>query len=244
MMLPVRIHEAIGAGIRAARLAKGWRQQDASYWFRLYGLPTWTPGAVGQVEAGVRKPSLGELLLAAAALEVAVSELVPDTDEPIDLGTGATMSARAVRALLAGDFREFPRSPADFSFPGETAMEAALAIAGAERDRLLQLVQPIAAASPRPVPDDDIHRAFLPPTEAEARAASRLHVEPAQLKLASWAMWERGFEAERDARAGNGAQPPGTLQARRGHAARAMLGELRDFLQSAYPEGKRRRSRG
>ncbi len=53
------------------------------------------------------------------------------------------------------------------------------------------------------------------------------------LKFASRILWDRNFEEERDARAGNGDAPPQTLQARRGHAARAMLDKLRDFLRDA-----------
>lgn len=234
MMLPVRIHDAIGAGIRAARLAKGWRQQDASYRFRAYGLPTWTPGAVSQVEAGVRKPNVGELLLAAAALEVAVADLIPATDELIDLGTGATMSARAVRALLAGDFGAFPRSPDDFSFPGDSAMEDALARAGAERDRQRALIQPILNLSSLDPWSAEVHRVFLAPTEAESRAAARLRVEPVQVRAAALVLWSRDFEEERDGRAGT-ADDPKVLQAQRGHATRAMLADLGELLSAAYP---------
>ena len=124
MMLAMQIHELLGAGIRAARLKKGWRQQDAAARFQMYGLPTWKPVAVGQVETGVRKPSIGELLLACAALEVSVADLIPDVDEPVDLGAGATMSAAAVRALLSGRWEDFPRNPDDFAFPGERGWRA------------------------------------------------------------------------------------------------------------------------
>jgi transcriptional regulator with XRE-family HTH domain len=234
MMLPMQIHELLGAGIRAARQRKGWRQQDASARFRSYGLPTWKPGAVGQVEAGVRKPSIGELLLACAALEVSLADLVLDVDEPIDLGTGATMTAAAVKALLSGDWAAFPRRPEDFAFPGEAAMEDEIARAGAERDRQRDLLQPLIDISPRQLPPDEMHRVFLPPTDAEAHAAGRLEVEPVQLRYASRALWGRDFEEERDARAGGAEDVPSkTLQARRGHASRAMLAALKAFLGSA-----------
>jgi transcriptional regulator with XRE-family HTH domain len=235
MMLPMQIHELLGAGIRAARLRQGWRQQDASERFRAYGLPTWKPGAVGQVEAGVRKPSIGELLLACAALEVSLTDLVLDVDERIDLGTGATMTAAAVRELMR-NWDAFPRRPQDFDFPGESAMEDALARAGAERDRQRSLLQPLVDISPRQLPPDEMHKVFLPPTDAEAHAARRLEAEPVKLKYASRELWGRDFEEERDARAGDAVEvPPKTLQARRGHASRAMLGELKAFLGSARP---------
>ena len=239
MMLPMQIHELLGAGIRAARLRKGWRQQDAADRFRMYGLPTWRPVAVGQVETGVRKPSIGELLLACAALEVSVADLIPDVDEPIDLGAGATMSAAAVRALLSGDWENFPHNPEDFAIPGEEWLEDILRSAGSERDRQKALVEPLMDRSPRELSPEELHRVFVPPTEAEAHAAARLDAEPAQLKFAALALWGRSFEEERDARAGGDADlQPRTLAARRGHATRVMLGELRAFLTGA--EGKQR----
>jgi 8-oxo-dGTP diphosphatase len=234
MMLPMQIHELLGAGIRAARMRKGWRQQDASAVFRSYGLPTWKPGAVGQVEAGVRKPSIGELLLACAALEVSIADLVPDVDEPVDLGAGATMTSAAVRALLSGNFAAFPRRPEDFAFPGEAALEDEVARAGAERDRQRSLLQPLVDAAPRQLSPAEMNRVFLPPTDAESHAAGRLNVEPVQLRFAARVLWARDFEEERDARAGDAAGvPPKTLQARRGHASRSMLAELKSCLDQA-----------
>ena len=234
MMLPMQIHELLGQGIRAARLRKGWRQQDAADNFRLYGLPTWRPVAVGQVETGVRKPSIGELLLACAALEVSLADLVPDTEELVDLGTGATMSAAAVKALLSGDFGQFPADPADFTFPGEASIEDMLAQAGAERDRKRQLIQPIIDRSGLDPYGELVHTMFQQPTEAEVHAARRLRVEPVQLRGAAIALWRRNFDAERDARAGDGEAPARTLAARRGHAARAMLTELQTYLTETF----------
>jgi transcriptional regulator with XRE-family HTH domain len=239
MMLPMRIHELLGAGIRAARLRKGWRQQDAAARFQLYGLPTWKPVAVGQVETGVRKPSIGELLLACAALEVSVADLIPDVDEPIDLGAGATMSAAAVRALLSGKWEDFPHDPADFAYPGETWLEEVLRHAGAERDRQRALIQPILDRSALDPWSAEVNRVFAQPaTEAEVHAAKRLRIEPVQLKAAALALWGRDFETERDARSGAADDALArTLAARRGHATRAMLAELRDFLATSPPEG-------
>ena len=67
-------------------------------------------------------------------------------------------------------------------------------------------------------------------------AARRLGVEPAQVRLAARVLWRRDFSEERDARAGEASGlSPRTLQARRGHAARAMLAELGTFLRDTYP---------
>jgi transcriptional regulator with XRE-family HTH domain len=240
MMLPMQIHELLGAGIRAARLKKGWRQQDAADHFRMYGLPSWRPVAVGQVETGVRKPSIGDLLLACVVLEISVADLIPDVSERIDLGTGATMSAAAARALLSGDWDAFEALPPEnFDWPGEASIDKAIARAGAERDRQRRLIQPIADRAPSlDMYSGKALRIFLPPTDAEAHAAGRLEIEPVQLKCAALVLWDRDFEAERDARAGGGAASARTLAARRGHAARAMLAELRTFVDEAYKRGR------
>jgi hypothetical protein len=55
------------------------------------------------------------------------------------------------------------------------------------------------------------------------------------LKVASLSLWGRRFETERDARANaDSGDAPSAIQARRGHAARAMHAELRIFIESAY----------
>jgi transcriptional regulator with XRE-family HTH domain len=234
MMEPVQIHELLGQGIRAARLRNGWRQQDASARFRRSGLPTWRPVAVGQVEAGTRKPSIGELLLVCAVLEVSLADLVPDTGEPVDLGVGATMSAAAVRALLSGDVGQFIAiSAGEFNYPGEAE---ATERAWAERDRQRALIGPLLNGTGIDPYSGEFHTVFLEPTEAEGRAAVKLGVEPVVLRTAAFILWGRDFEAERDDRAANGGDAR-AIAARRGHATRAMLAELQELIDRAYGTG-------
>ena len=234
MMLPVNIHELLGMGIRAARQRRGWRQQDASKEFRSAGLPTWTPLAVGQVESGTRKPSVGDLLLACTALGVSFADLVPDVEDRVDLGSGATMKASAIRAILSG------KNPGDIEVgdeivtPGDKWLAEAVTRSLAERERVEPLLRPIWERSRRRIMREDTRRVFVPPTETEQRAAERLGVEPVQLKAAARVRWNRDFEDERDARVGDASDvAPQTLQARRGHATRAMLAELAEFLGGA-----------
>ena len=227
MMLPVNIHELLGMGLRAARLEKRWRQQDASKKYRAGGLKTWTPEAVGQVENGWRKPSISDYLLACIVLEMPLADLVPDVDEMVDLGTGAAVHASAVRAILAG------ARPNDLPARAiRTPDDVPLAdLLGQRESEIEPLIRPIwARAAGRTLLYEDLLAPFLPPTEAEERAAERLGVLPVQLKAASRVMWERDFEDERDARTGNGTALPSSLQARRGHATRAMLAELKEFM--------------
>jgi transcriptional regulator with XRE-family HTH domain len=238
-MQPVDIYELLGTGIRAARERRGWRQEDAARWFQYYGLPTWRRSTVGEVEAGRRRPSVGDLLLVCLALRVTLADLVPEVDERIDLGAGATAPAAEIRALLSADREAIDNLPIEeiHSVPGDTWLAAAVERSRAKEKQLRPLLRPIYDASPRPLTAGDWQDAHRTPSEAEVRAAGRLAVEPAQLKLASRALWERDFEEERNARAaGAGDLPPATVQARRGHAARAMLAELKDFLNGVFAE--------
>jgi transcriptional regulator with XRE-family HTH domain len=233
MMLPVNIHELLGMGIRAARQEKGWRQQDASNEFRSAGLHSWTPLAVGQVESGTRKPSVGDLVLACIALGVSLADLVPDVDENVDLGAGAIVPASDLKAILSG-VSAGQLEVGGIVTPGDRWLAEALARSVAERERLEPLLLPIWDMARRRILREDKRRAFLPPTEAEQRAADRLGIEPAQLKAAARTLWGQDFEQERDARAGDASGiPPATLQARRGHATRAMLADLVEFLRAA-----------
>ena len=236
MMLPVNIHELLGMGLRAARLEKGWRQQDASNEYRAAGLRTWTPLAVGQVENGTRKPGIGDYLLACTAVGKSLADLVPDLEDEVELGPGASIKASAIKAILGGRSPdELP--PKDFRTPGDKWLAEALARSQAVRDRLEPHLEPIWDRAGRIVMREDTRHAFMPPTEAEQRAAGRLGVLPAQVKAAARVLWSRDFEEERDARVGEGAVAAQSLQARRGHASRAMLGELRGFLRDCGISG-------
>ncbi len=199
MMLPVNIHELLGMGIRAARQQRGWRQQDASNEFRSAGLRSWTPLAVGQVESGRRKPPLGDLLLACTALGVRLADLVPDVDDDIDLGSGATMKASAVRAILSGKNPDDIEAGDQIVTPGDKWLAEALSRSLAEHERIEPLLRPIWDMAHVAPSRNDKRLAYLPPTEAEQRAAERLAVEPVQIKAAARVRWGRDFEDERDA---------------------------------------------
>jgi len=239
MIAPMDIHGLIGLGVRAKREELGLRQEDAAKRFRDSGLPAWRRSTVAQVEAGTRRPSLGDLMLIAVALDCALADLVPaDAPELIDVGTGITMTASAVKAVLSGI------SPVDLpagdingpGVPGEPTLAEIEAFfddvrrSWPEQELAREQVRQIWKGARRRVMRGDIRGSFLPPTEAEARAAERLGVPASYLKAAAGALWDRDFDIERDARAGDGDLPPSTLQGRRGHATRAMLAEVREYL--------------
>ncbi len=110
---PMEIHELIGAGVRAARERRGWRQEDAAREFRRHGLTTWRRSTVADVEAGRRHPSIGDLVLVATALEVTLADLIPDAAERVEVGTGASVTALYVRILLSGNIDAVENLPAD-----------------------------------------------------------------------------------------------------------------------------------
>ena len=233
------MHEAVAAGVQAARQAKGWTQEDTARAFRHHGLAAWRTSSVGQLEAGLRRPRLDELLLIAAALEVTLGDLVLDSEETVELGEGARMSPRAVRALLCreADPDPFDNPRAEMSFPGDAEMAQRAASRSPEAERQMKLLRPIADRARPPLMSSDYYAALSrTPDDADRHAARRLGIEPAQVRLAARVLWRRDFAEERDGRVGEvSGLSPRTLQARRGHAARAMLAELGTFLRETYP---------
>jgi transcriptional regulator with XRE-family HTH domain len=236
---PMRMHELVAAGNKAARLKKGWTQDDEARMLRMNGLFSWRGGTVGQLEAGLRRPRLDELLVICATLEVSLDELLPGEDEQVELGDAATMTPRAMRALLR-DYDKFNRlSFSDVHFPGRSEVErlaARMQTSGMSHEQLNKLVEPIMQAGSRKhitiaVLAQDLITALDTPAEAERHAARQLGLEPVQVRLASRVLWKADFTAERDRRVGDVNElEPRSRQARRGLVAREMLGELRAFF--------------
>ena len=147
------------------------------------------------------------------------------------------MAMAEVRGLLSADWAAVEKVPPAQAnrVPGRAAavatMLAEVNALDVEQQRVLDLIEPIAAAADRDLSGADWASATGSPSEAEIRAAARLGVEPAQLKLAACVLWGRSFEDERDARAAQaGDKPAAVMQARRGHASRSMLVEVGSFL--------------
>jgi transcriptional regulator with XRE-family HTH domain len=233
------MHDLVAAGIKAARQRKGWTQDDAARMFRMNGLLSWRGGTVGQMEAGLRRPRLDELLLICATLEVSLDELLPGEDEQVELGDAATMTPRAMRALLR-DYDEFNRmSFSDARFPGRSEVErlaARMQTSGMSYERLDKLVEPIMQAGGRKriamtILAQHLIVALDTPADADRHAARQLGLEPVQVRLASLVLWGADFIAERDRRVGDVNElEPRSRQARRGLVAREMLSELKAFF--------------
>jgi transcriptional regulator with XRE-family HTH domain len=237
------MHDLIGQGVAAARRRKRWTQEEAAGQFRYHGLVTWRTGTVGQLEAGLRRPRLDEVVLICAALDCALDELLPDVDDEwIELGDGAEMTPEAIRAVLYGEVDASPTGSitAEMRFPGEDELVRRYAQGKREHDRIDALLDPVKQLARQrgiKVKAGDWLDAFKLPTDAERHAARRLKLHPSQVKFAARVLWHGDFTAERDSRIGDvGEIEPRSLQARRGLVTRTMLAELGDFLREAYDD--------
>ena len=219
------------AGIKAARQQRGWTQDDAARMFRAYGLSAWRAGTVGQMEAGLRRPRLDELVLIARALQVTLDELIPGDDELVELGGGAVMTPQGIRDLLSGGFhRDYDKRPHGTtpfeSFPGIDRVRDRAEAYRPRHEHLESLLEPIAERFPG-LTGADWDAAFYVPSDADRHAGRRLKREAAEVRLTARGLWGRDFTEERDARVGDiGEMEARSRQARRGLVTRGMLAEL------------------
>jgi len=237
----MRMYELIAKGVAAARRRQGWTQEQTANAFRIHGLRAWRTSTVGSLEAGLRRPGFGELLLMARALGTTLDELIPGgDDEVVELGEGAEVSPRWIREMLAGDSSSQSIEDAPYErFPFDDAIAEAMSRSEAENSRVKALVKPImewAGQHDIKLMISDERAMWENASDTERHAARRLGVEIPQLKLAARARWEhRGFDEERDRRAGDvGQLAPRSRQARRGLVTREMLAELGAVLEEAY----------
>jgi transcriptional regulator with XRE-family HTH domain len=234
------MHDLIARGVAAARQRNGWTQEQAAGAFRSLGLTTWRTGTVGQLEAGLRRPRMDEVLLIAAALQVSLEELIPGEDEQVELGDGAFMTPRAIRALLRSydDFGGMPGE--DAYFPGLAKLAEVMERGEEDNRRLRERFRPLrgwAVNHGRKITAKDFHAVLRVPTDAERHAARRLKVEPADVMYGARMLWGKNFTDERDTRVGDtSGLEPRSVQARRGIVTRTMLAELRTmFDETGYP---------
>ena len=130
------MHDLIARGVAAERHRQGLTQEQVALMFRSHGLRAWRKGTVGQLEAGLRKPRLDEVLSMARALSVTLDKLIPGgDDERIELGDDAEVSPRWIREMLSGDFyRDRPLEELPYErFPVDELMADALVRSQAEK---------------------------------------------------------------------------------------------------------------
>jgi transcriptional regulator with XRE-family HTH domain len=197
----VRMHELIGRGVAEARRSKGLTQEQTARRFQGRGLRAWRKGTVGQLEAGLRRPGLDEVLLMASALEVTVEQLIPGgDDERVELGDGTTVSPRWIREMLTGELHREPSRPLAkmpyAQFPVHKVMAETMHRLRAEKDRVEALVGPIlkwAELHNVTLTSEDWDAIFETPSDTERHAAQRLGIEVTQLKLAVRVIAARGL---------------------------------------------------
>jgi transcriptional regulator with XRE-family HTH domain len=235
------MYDVIARGVAEARHRKGWTQEQTAKMFRAHGLRAWRKGTVGQLEAGLRKPRLDELLVIARALGTSVDKLFPGRDgERVELGDDAQVSPRWIREMLTGEFFTNLDRPAEEMpyerFPLDDVMAEIMRLARAEEKRNAYAMEAIGRWAEQhdvKLMGADLFAAHERASDAERHAAQRLGVRIAPLKLASRALWNhKSFDQERDYRVGNADElPPRSRQARRGLVTREMFTELRILFQ-------------
>jgi transcriptional regulator with XRE-family HTH domain len=243
------MYELIGRGVAQARRRKGLTQEQLAKRFQGRGLTAWRKGTVGQLEAGLRRPRLDEVLLMAAALGVSVDQLIPVArDELVELGDGATVSARWIREMLTGEYYRDPERPAAWKpyahFPVMDTVSQVIDRVIAEHERYRDIAVLILDWAERHavvVTDDDWRHMFSRPSDTERHVARRLSREIPIVKLSARILWDhRDFDDERDRRVGDiDTLEPRSRQARRGLVTREMLAELGAFLDEAGIDRKR-----
>jgi len=224
----VDMFKLLGAGIRNVRELRELSQEQAAARFREWGLITWRRTTVSQVELGVRKPSLPELLLVAGALNTTLADLIPDdTEGHVQLAPAASASVDVIRGVLSGDrdawFDDPPNTPG-WDYAGEavqrayqTELEAArlgVKLGLSKRGELKRAVAGVDG-------------------EAERRTADRLGVSVLTICVAAVALWGQTLTQEREARlkaAGGLSLSAAQRQAQRGHTTRVLQREIRDLL--------------
>lgn len=240
----MRVYELIARGVAEARQRNGWTQEQTATMFRAHGLRAWRKGTVGQLEAGLRKPRLDELLLMARALDVALDKLIPGgDDERVQLGDDAVVSPRWIREMITGDFYKGFRPAKEVPyerFPLDDVMTEMRrrSRAAEERDApFVEAVLELAEQDDIKIMARDLFAIYKRASGAERHAGQRLGVPVPHVKLAARFLAARGswdypeFDDERDHRIGNIDEiEPRSRQARRGLVTRGMLAELRAFL--------------
>ncbi len=194
------LREVLAAGVKAARMGLGLRQEDAATLLRQLGLASWIRGTVAQAEVGARRLTPEELVILALAYETTPAALVVgEDDELVELTPEAWITVADLRGLWSG-------RPARIKAP--TLPKGAVAA----RERLKAGGQTRRGEA----------------SDADRHAARRLGLSLEEATAAATKLWGRTLAEERDRRLAErtGELSPRQLQALRGHVTRELLAEL------------------
>jgi transcriptional regulator with XRE-family HTH domain len=218
----------LGGRLRACREARNLRQDEVATCARRWGLD-WTPTTVATLETGRRALKVEEfLLLPWIAANQNPEAATEGTDTPLEwaeiLKGGPDYQVRLspvviahleiLRDALSGKLSTSDRTGKIRALFSQQASWEVRRVWYPE----MPTMQALAAAADQ--------RAG-----AERKAAQRLRTDPEAVAVLAWKLWGRSLTEERDRRVADQA-PAGavreTLQALRGHVARALIEELRE----------------
>lgn len=226
---PHTLRQALGAGLREVRKARGLKQEEAAALLRQHGLTTWIRGTVAQAEVGARRIALEEVLLLALAFEVSPADLVAGApDDLVELSPGVRLTVAAMKALLSGNTAAVQAMP-------ERAVEITESLALANRtSNFLAEVQRSGRADPALV-----ERAVASVGEAERHVARKIGTSPEWVNLVALQRWDRTLSQERDLRLQERrpTASKGQLATLRGHITRELLTELEHDLRVGLESG-------
>jgi transcriptional regulator with XRE-family HTH domain len=213
------VAQVIGEGAKAIRLDAGVTLEQMARAARIYGLP-WTSGRVGDFEAGRTAPSLPTLVAATAALgdvigrPVSLAELVTGKGQ-VRINDKLSLDTSALRAALSGETVSAHAIP-DL-LPAEEVYEMTQLLTSQTRFHWPKRVFAVA-----PGLRQDVLRDF---NESDARMCKNIGVDQVLGAAAMAALWRRTFTAERDHRAG-----PGANAQRRGQISRQLKADLQEVI--------------
>lgn len=206
-------------GLNAKRLREPHTADQMSRHARWAGLK-WNSGRVADLEKGRIAPTISNLVAVAAALrsltgqDVSLTDLVAH-DGPVELNEAMTVPGARLAGYLSGN-------PVQ-RFASE---EPPLASEANENSRVMRQY-----FMGETFPDPNFpfwQNALRDRTDADERAAADLGVSVAELLAIAVQRWGRGFSAERDRQAGEGAN-----NQKRGRIARQLKDELRAAISNA-----------
>lgn len=212
-LMALSVGEVAGGEARKLRQGAGKSLEDVARAVRSYGLP-WSTGRVGDFESGRAGPDIRTLLVVAAALGNVIGSPVELADlfagsGDVAITDAVTVKRAALRAMLGSQPVKLP-TPKDVE--------------------VLTLAVKVPRTRKQPewvsgVDNDVLHRVLGELRESDVRMCQRVGVEPYWGAAAMAKVWGRTFVAERDQRAG-----PGANAQRRGQVSRQLKAELQELI--------------
>lgn len=213
------LSESIGRGARAIRVDAGLTLEEVAKSARLFGL-AWSTGKVSDLESGRIAATLPTLLAVTAALGFAVGRPVSPGellagDGRIAINDQLSIDVSVARSVFSDTGLEV-NVMTDVAGVADTALQGVLAGIAIRKN------WPVWAREVNPRLVYDVHTAFR---ESDHRMCRLVGVDDTLGAAAMTRLWSRTFTAERDHRAGPGANPQ-----KRGQVARGLKGQLQKVI--------------